>query len=77
VCWRRGGARFEVVADDQDAQARKLRAERLRKQIRQVTGAEPPEKEGSDEGLPRKKSPHELIEEKMRELDAERSKRDD
>jgi hypothetical protein len=64
------------VSDDQDARARKLRAEKLRKQIRQITGAEPPEKEDSDEDPgPRKKSPHELIEEKMRELDAERSKR--
>ena len=65
------------MVDDQDEKARKLRAERLRKQIRQITGAEPPEKpDGDDASGPRKKSPHELIEEKMRELDAERSKRE-
>ena len=65
------------MAEDQDEKARKLRAERLRKQIRQITGAEPPDEEGAgEESPPRKKSPHELIEEKMRELDAERSKRE-
>lgn len=65
------------MTQDQDERARKLRAQRLRKQIREITGKEPPESEatGEDPGS-REKSPRDRIEEKMRELDAERSKRD-
>lgn len=50
----------------------KRRAQRLREEIARIAGKAPPE---TDKDRP-KKSPHELVEERMRELDRERGKKD-
>lgn len=51
----------------------KRRAQRLREEIARITGKTPPPQ--NDKDTP-KKSPHELVEERMRELERERDKKD-
>lgn len=51
----------------------KRRAQRLREEIARITGKTPPSQ--NDKDAP-KKSPHELVEERMRELERERDKKD-